>query len=156
MTANCIECGSIVDANNNCPNCGPVLPVFTKAPKSLNYKERNAGKFRTLSTKTGLKPFSKKQRKKLQAYANSESMQDCEGCVKCGTYSSLQKHHVYGRSAIINGVQSIELWIWLCHDCHEWVHANSNEAMKLGYLQPEYRNQKLIGERVMPWKSGDK
>lgn len=158
MTANCIECGAEVDSNNNCPNCGSVLPVFTKAPKSKNYKERNAGKFSSLQTKTRIKPFSKKQRKKLQAYAASESAQNTDepACAMCGCKENLTKHHPYGRSGLTElGEECITVWIWLCasfgNRCHDVVHENPNESIELGWLQPEYRGQKPNGPRKKPW-----
>lgn len=154
----CPDCQTPVDAQNCCPSCGPVLPILGKAPKSLSYKERNVRQFSSLKTKTQLQPFSKKQRKKLQAYAASGSAQtdDEPKCAMCGATENLTKHHPYGRSGLTElGSTCITVWIWLCtgfgNRCHDVVHENPNEAMELGWLQPEYRGQKPNGPRKKPW-----
>lgn len=136
-----------------CEHCDEwVLPIEIKAPKSLNYKERNSGKFSSLpKSTTKLKPMSKKLNIKLRAYNQSKPLGPEESCVRCNSHMNLERHHPFGRSATINGVNAIELWIWLCNGCHAEVHANANWAMENGYLQPEYRNQILNSERKTPW-----
>lgn len=158
MKCVCPDCKSET-SNNVCPNCGQVLPIIVKDPKSKNYKERNAGKFSSLKQTKGLKPFSNKQRKKLSAYANSSSDQDCDEptCAKCGCKENLTKHHPYGRSGQTeDGQDCITVWFWLCtsfgNRCHDWVHENPNEAMEQGWLQPEYRGQICNSPRKKPWK----
>lgn len=151
---NCPNCNSILShaGLQVCSSCGfEVLPIQVKAPKSQNYKERNAGKSRTLSSRTQLKKVSAKQKKKLSAYASSSSLQgEAVECAKCGCCNTLEKHHPYGRSGSTDGQLNIELWVWLCHGCHTWVHANANLAYEAGWLQPAYRG--LAGENPKPWK----
>lgn len=140
-----------------CESCDEwVIPFEMKGPKKKNYRERNANRFSSLpESRTRLRPVSKKLNIKLKGYRASETDQTPkeEICVKCGTIQNLTKHHAYGRQGLTeDGRPAIEVWFWMCIICHDWVHANANEAMKTGYLQPEYRNQILNGTRIKPWK----
>ncbi len=103
-----------------------------KPERKLNYHERvKAGLQRG-----GLNKISKKRQKSLQIYnkAISEIPHD-SCCCKCGSREILEIHHPKGRKFIDN-------FIIVCHRCHEWIHSNANEAMRLGWLHPEIRGLK--------------
>jgi hypothetical protein len=140
-----------------CSQCDDwVLPYEIKDPKKKNYRDRNAGKFSSLpKSTTRIKPVSRKLNIKLKGYAESKSSQevniDC--CAKCNSPFNLTRHHVAGRSGFYHdGRPCIEVWVYLCLECHDAVHANGNQAMKEGWLQPEYRNQIQNGKRIEPWR----
>ena len=61
-------------------------------------------------------------------------------CAKCGkndTYPNivLESHHVIKRST---GGQD-EDTVWLCNECHRWVHSHVREAERLGLLSSKYK-----------------
>jgi len=144
MTFNCPDChASLANAiGQECEHCGSwVLPILTKTPPKIKkvYAMR----------RTALKQVSPKQRNLLVSYRKSAALGRADQCDKCGCADGLTKHHPYGRSGQQDGLDCINLWIWLCHTCHDWVHTNSNEAYELGWLQPKYRNQ--TGTSKKPW-----
>jgi hypothetical protein len=57
-------------------------------------------------------------------------------CVRCGSTSSVHKHHVGGRNQIAWFVMP------LCRECHEWFHAKFGQAMELG--KPGNSKERLI------------
>lgn len=161
----CPNCDNLVAATNStlsyCVTCNDyVLPYFKKAEKTKNYKERNTSKFSSLpSAKQNMKPVGKKMSKRLATYRAAPS--DQQGtepvCAKCGATQNLTKHHPYGRSGTTeDGRDAITVWIWLCtsfgNRCHDVVHENPDQALKDGWLQPEYRNLNTENyERKKPW-----
>ena len=56
----------------------------------------------------------------------------CERCGKSEEYVSLEKHHVRTRSR--GGKKTI----YLCRECHRWVHTHIAEAKKLGLYIDNY------------------
>lgn len=159
-----------------CQDCEDhVIPIQLKDERSKNYKERNPRLFSSLNNsrasgignkekkekrpRKSLNQFSKKQRRKNEAYRKSESDQipKINACAKCGTTENLTRHHPYGRSGKTeDGRDCIEVWFYLCtsfgNRCHDWVHENPSIAMEQGWLQPEYRNQIRQPNHPKPWR----
>ena len=55
----------------------------------------------------------------------------CESGRYCG-HTGEHAHHVVRRSQ--GGSNGIENLLWLCHQCHEWIHTHVAEARELGLL----------------------
>lgn len=100
-----------------------------------------------LKAKSRLRKVSKKQRELNKLYKMSDGLLKAAKhvvCCKCKESGATDRHHPYGRGIYI------AFWIPLCRACHDWIHKYPNKAMKLGWLQPEYRGQK--GENhPTPW-----
>ena len=52
----------------------------------------------------------------------------------CYQYSS-QVHHKYSGKDRSSHFLDKDTWMAVCHVCHQWIHLNSKEARKLGYLK---------------------
>lgn len=124
-----------------CPGCNEVsIPYIAKAPKSMPAKKKR------------LRPVSKKRAKLIKEYNEAQPLNSGERCAKCGVNDNLDRHHPYGRTGEHDGKPTITLWIWLCRECHDWVHANSTEALSQGWLQPKFYNRPEKDHPIIPWK----
>lgn len=105
-----------------------------KPSKRLTYKEKVlAGQVSGGMKKTKLRHASKKKQKSLSAYAakkaSDDEIQICEVCRIEGTKYTLDCHHTHGRSG-----ENMLKYVYVCRECHNWIHGNPNEAKKQGYL----------------------
>jgi len=125
------------------------FPEFQYKPaRKLNYHERvKAG-----LQKGGLNKFSKKGLEKRKIEQKQHNKNISEGkvfCVACGATNHLERHHPKGRNYP-------DYFIYLCGEfgCgkHKWIHENENEAMKEGWLHPEYRGLPKNEKQVIPWE----
>lgn len=53
-------------------------------------------------------------------------------CVRCGTTSGLQAHHVKRRSQ--GGTHEVSNLIAVCPECHSWIHGHVAESKANGWL----------------------
>lgn len=105
-----------------------------KPVKRLTYKEKVlSGQISGGMKKTKLRFASKKKQKSLSAYASKKTSDDefqtCKICKIEGTKDTLDRHHTHGR----NGENMLK-YIYVCRECHDWIHGNPNEAREQGYL----------------------
>jgi hypothetical protein len=102
------------------------IPKVTKKP---NYNER----VRLGLQRGGLRPVSKGKQVWLDKYNKlkdeADEYQICQRCSERFHKESSPPHHPYGRDK-----EKILIIMWLCHDCHEWVHANPNKAREDKFL----------------------
>lgn len=119
-----------------------------KPKKTLNYKEKVAAGL----IKGGLNHFSKKglARHKTEQLQHNKNIANGEVfCVACGSTNHLEKHHYKGRSYP-------DEFIYLCgeYGCgkHKWIHSNENQALKQGWLWPEYRGLQSNQDWPKPWE----
>lgn len=99
----------------------------------------------TKKPRQSLRKVGKKLQPKRARYVAwiAEAMKSVDRCGKCGSaHSGLEPHHPYGRSN-----DNLFKVVAICHACHEWIHANPNEAMDSGWLQPEIRGLKPSAEK---------
>jgi hypothetical protein len=52
----------------------------------------------------------------------------------CGRFTWIEPHHPFGREG-----ENLFKVIPMCHEHHEWIHAHSNDAYSLGWIQPELK-----------------
>lgn len=124
------------------------FPEFQHKPqKKPNYQER----VKLGLQRGGLRPMSEKGQKRRAAEAREHNKNIAEGlvfCAKCGNQDNLERHHPLGRSFP-------DIFIYLCNEygCgfHKWIHENSNEAYKLGWIQPEYKGLKHDPNHPKPY-----
>jgi len=99
-------------------------------------------KWKRLLRKTPLAPVSpyKQAWNKLynQKKAAEHKFQYCRLCflngkINGGHVSQLEAHHPMGRIG-----ERIMHYVFLCRDCHEFIHHNGAEARRMGYLLPEF------------------
>jgi len=57
----------------------------------------------------------------------------CERCGKSEEYVHLDRHHIVTKSK--GGVDVV----YLCRECHNWVHTHIKEARELGLYLREYK-----------------
>lgn len=129
-----------------------------KPSKRLNYKERLKAGLVKPKPRAAMKKASKPLRKVSKAKAPAHAAyakwiavalaatESCARCKKSGV--GLEPHHPKGR-----GGQYLFCVIGLCHNCHEWTHANPNSAMAEGWLHPEYRGLKPDPQHPKPWEA---
>jgi hypothetical protein len=58
----------------------------------------------------------------------------------------LDPHHPFGRHGIY-----LLCVVWISKGFHKWIHANANQAMKMGWLQPPYRGMPNDPKHPRPW-----
>lgn len=122
-------------------------PPQQKPKRTLNYHEKvKAGVIRG-----GLNKFSKKglaRHKEEQLAHNINIANGDVFCVACGGTNHIEKHHYKGRSFPSE-------FIYLCGEfgCgkHKWIHSNENQAIKEGWLWPEYRGMPSNTNQLIPW-----
>lgn len=51
-------------------------------------------------------------------------------CARCNRPKKLDPHHVFGRIGAL-----ILVFIFVCRDCHEWIHDNTKQARADGWLR---------------------
>lgn len=51
-------------------------------------------------------------------------------CVRCGTTLNIEKHHILNGTAYRKKAEEDGLWMYLCHDCHQYVHSVNNMLLR--------------------------
>jgi len=80
-------------------------------------------------TRSFIKKVSAKEKERQIIYAKQKQIdeQTEQSCKRCFGNINLERHHVSRRADIL-------AYIYICQDCHRWVHANPKEARKEGLL----------------------
>jgi hypothetical protein len=93
--------------------------------------------------KTPLKKVSKNKEYWLRLYNDKKETdeidQHCQVCKRESNKFSLDRHHPRGRSKDL-----ILYYIYVCRECHTYIHEHPNESRNLGLLAIStngYRNQ---------------
>lgn len=101
--------------------------------KRTPFKEKatNDGGLRRGFLKSGgnINKVSDKEKERQKQYGEQlrKDLQTTQSCKRCGTGQDLQRHHVSGRVNILD-------YIYLCVNCHHWVHQYPAQARKAGWL----------------------
>ena len=71
-------------------------------------------------------------------------------CYRCGSNAWLEHHHLFNGQAYRHKADEDGLWIWLCRDCHAYLHTHSLELQKYKELGQKMYEQKIgTHEEVM-------
>ena len=85
-----------------------------------------------------IKQVSDKRAKMDRAYHADVKERRSEGegdvCEKCLKQGATDPHHTHGRRTIT----TILTYIFVCRNCHDWIHANEKEALTKGFLDKEF------------------
>ena len=91
--------------------------------------------------RTRLKPRSEAMKEALEPYGKMLALHSPDRCARCGLHGEgwrrfggiYDPHHPYGRGKGRTAWKTL-VFVPVCRPCHDWIHANTNQARSDGWL----------------------